>query len=78
MNQTKMIQSCKLDYCPNCHRKLCRRKEISGTEYVEFRHKGSEIYAIELILTCVGCKRQFIINSDKGIVDEVNFGKSTN
>lgn len=67
----------KVDHCPECYRKLCCRREIEGTTYVHFKHKGSDVFAIEMIVRCLGCKRQFMVTADDGLIDEVNFGNNT-
>ena len=69
-----VVKYSKLDYCPECNRKLCRRKTVRSTAMVEFRHKGSCVLGTELVVECLGCHRQFIVSADKGIIDEVNFG----
>ena len=67
----------KVDHCPECHRKLCCRRKIEGTDYVHFKHKGSDVYANEMIVRCLGCKRQFVVTADNGLIDEVNIGNNT-
>ena len=74
MQTTQTIQFSKLDYCPECHRKLCRRKTVQGVTYVEYKHKGSQLLAREMVVRCIGCGRNFIVEADAGIIDEVTIG----
>lgn len=71
-NSTKLKFS-KVDYCPACNRKLCKRttNEESSESWIEFYHKGAEIITESAIIKCVGCKRRYAVNSKDGIIEEI-------
>ena len=76
MDQTNQtIQSCKVDYCPACQRKLCKRIEIEGSVYIEVKHRGTAVLGLELVVMCVGCRRLFSVTAKGGLMGEVNFGR---
>jgi len=72
MTQTteKTLKYSKVDYCPSCNRKLCKRIEINHQPCVEFRHKGAMVTGQDLAIQCVGCKKTYFINAQQGIYDE--------
>jgi len=72
MTTPKQIQSCKVDFCPNCSRKLCKRTEIAGSSYIYIKHRGLVVYGIEAVIACVGCGKMYSVNATNGLVGEVN------
>jgi hypothetical protein len=71
MSQNQTLTFSKVDHCPACQRKLCKRVNINGVDLVEFRHKGAEIHSVELMVKCIGCGRKYIVSAIGGIIDEV-------
>ena len=71
MSQTMTLKFSKVDFCPACQRKLCKRSEVAGTPVVEFKHKGAEVVAPELTIRCIGCGKKYIVTAQNGIIDEV-------
>lgn len=71
MSQTKTLTFSKVDFCPSCQRKLCKRTTIDNVPQIEFKHKGAEILGQEMTIRCIGCGKKFIVMAQSGIVDEV-------
>lgn len=69
-----LVQFSKVDSCPFCYKKLCKRRTIEGAVLIEFKHKGAMLYFENAIIRCSQCNRFFQISADAGIVREVNFG----
>lgn len=68
------IQFSKVDVCPECFRKLCKRKMIAGDMCIEYRHRGALVFGKDMIIQCFDCKRKYEISAKDGLIDEVNFG----
>lgn len=77
MNQTqtttqKTITFSKIDHCPICHRKLCRRTEVNGVLMVEFKHRRAVVITPEAAIKCIGCNKMYLVTANEGLTNEVN------
>ena len=70
-----VLKFSKVDYCPSCQRKLCKRVTRRDMPLVEFRHKGASVYGSELSIGCLGCQKEYIVTATDGIIDEVTSGR---
>lgn len=66
----KPLTYSKVDTCPNCQRKLCKRVNRDGVMLVHFKHKVAEAYAVDLNIKCIGCGRFYFVNAVNGVIDE--------
>ena len=39
---------------------------------IEFKHKGSLVLGVEIIIKCLGCKKYYAIDASHGIVEEMD------
>ncbi len=50
--------------CPECIRKLCKLREYNDTLYVEIKHKGAFVLAVEAVIGCIDCGRTYRVNAE--------------
>lgn len=73
MPVTQILNSAKNVLCP-CMRKLCKIRTYDTGNLLEIKHKGSLVFAVDAIIQCIACKKQFSVNANGSPIKEVNFG----
>ncbi len=76
MGQNSLITPIKNVRCPSCFRKLCKIKTFSNPpgQYIEFKHKGAEVIASDVIVKCLGCDKSFHITNNNEC-EELTIGR---
>ena len=62
--------------CPSCFRKLCKIRTFITPpgDYIEFKHKGAELIASDIIIKCFDCGKTFHV-TNKNKCEELTIGR---
>ncbi len=61
-------------FCPDDHRKLCKIRTFESGNLIEVKHKGSQVWGVDLIVGCIVCGKQYRVNAYNGLVEEIDLG----